>query len=122
MKNTLLLATLLSLAAVAAQPDDGQNRLSQNPMNYVPKAAQKSLSSRDDDVYFVLFDEPAVATAGIARNGQLLNAKSAAVQRYAGNLRTTQTQVLSSAGSRIGEPVHTFSGMYVGDMMSDVLK
>lgn len=107
MKKTLLLAALLSLPAVAAQPDDGQNRLSQNPMNYVPKAAQKSLSSRDDDVYFVLFDEPAVATAGIARNGQLLNATSAAVQRYAGNLRTTQTQVLSSAGSRIGEPVHT---------------
>jgi len=102
MKKTLLAVTLLSLATVAAQPDDGQNRL-----NYVPKAAQKSLSSRDDNVYFVLFDEPAVATAGIAAKGQLLNAKSTNVQRYAGNLKTTQARVLSSASSRIGEPVET---------------
>lgn len=102
MKKTLLLAAVLSLSAVAAQPDDGQNKL-----NYVPKAAQKSLSSRDDNVYFVLFDEPAVATAGIARNGQLLNAKSAAVQRYAGNLRTSQSRLLSTASGRIGEPVQT---------------
>ncbi|HEY0921724.1 S8 family serine peptidase [Rheinheimera pacifica] len=102
MKKTLLLAALLSFPAVAAVPDDSQNKL-----NYVPKAAQKSLSSRDDNVYFVLFDEPAVATAGIARNGQLLNAKSAAVQRYAGNLRTSQSRLLSTASGRIGEPVQT---------------
>lgn len=102
MKKTLLLAAVLSLSAGAAQPDDGQNKL-----NYVPKAAQKSLSSRDDNVYFVLFDEPAVATAGIAAKGQLLNAKSAAVQHYAGSLRTNQTRVLSRASSHIGEPVQT---------------
>ncbi|PKM18840.1 MAG: peptidase S8/S53 subtilisin kexin sedolisin [Gammaproteobacteria bacterium HGW-Gammaproteobacteria-15] len=102
MKKTLLLAAVLSLSAVAAQPDDGQNKL-----NYVPKAAQKSLSSRDDNVYFVLFDEPAVATAGIAAKGQLLNAKSTNVQHYAGSLRTNQTRVLSRASSHIGEPVQT---------------
>ncbi|MDR6981912.1 subtilisin family serine protease [Rheinheimera pacifica] len=100
MKKTLLLAAVLSLSAVAAQPDDGQNKL-----NYVPKAAQKSLSSRDDNVYFVLFDEPAVATAGIAAKGQLLNAKSTNVQHYAGSLKANQTRVLSRASSHIGEPV-----------------
>lgn len=102
MKKTLLLASMLSLPVLAAQPDD-----SPNPLNYVPKAAQKSLSSRDDNVYFVLFDEPAVATAGLASNGQLLNAQSAAVQRYVGNLKTNQTQLLNRARSRIGEPVQT---------------
>lgn len=102
MKKIILPVILLSLTAVAAQPDDGQNKL-----NYVPKAGQKGLSSRDDNVYFVLFDEPAAATAGIASRGQVLNAKSAAVQHYVGNLKSTQTRLLNHASRQIGESVQT---------------
>lgn len=102
MKHTLLMVAMLSFSAAAVQTDDGNNLL-----NYAPKAAQKSLSSRDDDVYFVMFDEPAAATAGLAARGQLLNARSGAVQRYAGTLRTTQAHVLANASARIGEPVQT---------------